>query len=92
MDTAQLPATVELASMSDLTHYPVPQNRTFRDLLWGQERAAWWAKLQWVSVAVVEMSLTGWVWVLLALRRAYVCILKCRGPSTQKPALLATPA
>lgn len=86
MDTAQLPATVELASISDLTPAIIlcHKNRTFGDLLWGQERAACWAKLQWALVAVVEMSLTGWVWVLLAVHGACVCILKCLGASTQK--------
>lgn len=94
MEPAQLPATVELASTSDLTPAIIlcHKNRTSGDLLWGQERVLWWAKLQWALAAVVEMSLTGWVWVLLAVHGACVCILKCLGHSTQKPALLATPA
>lgn len=82
MDTAQLPATVELPSVSDLTPAILlcHKTRTFGDLLWGQKRASWWAKLQWALAAVVELSLTGWVWVLLAVHGACVCILNVLVP------------
>lgn len=87
MDPAQLPAAVGLASISGLTPAIIlcHKTETFGDLLSGQERSVGWA-----LAAVAEMSLTGWGWVLLAVHGACVCILKCLGPSTRKPALLAT--